>query len=137
MKFLGKFDTIIDDKNRLVIPAKWREQLGKKIILTKGYDFCLTLRKEEDFQLYYQKTFGQIDLHLTENRAIMRDQLANCANLILDKSARFVIPQNLSKLVMLNKKIVLVGMGEFIEIWNQDHYYQNQQQYQEKLVFNR
>lgn len=133
MKFLGTFEAMMDDKNRLVIPSKWRENLGKDIVLNKGYDGCLTIRKAQDFNDYYTKNLQDLEIKYSANRALLRQQLANSTDLHLDKTSRFVVPQNLAREAGLTKKIILIGVGVFIEIWDADRYTQIQLQDQRRV----
>jgi len=125
--YFGTYEHSLDDKNRLVIPRKMRESLGNKIIILKGFDGALSIYKAEDFVKYTE----QVDL-LPFNKRSARDyirmQLSSATELEIDKQGRTIIPPFLMKKYAIGKEVVILGVGDHIEIWDKITYIQ----YEEK-----
>jgi len=115
MIFLGTFEHNLDSKNRLTLPAKFANKLGKLVVLSKGFDGCLQLRNEEEFNKYSEQLMSLSQNH-KDTRIVVRQLLANAADLEIDKANRILIPTNLLKEGSLTKDVIVIGVGNKIEI---------------------
>lgn len=119
--FLGSYIHNIDKKNRLSLPTKLRNGLGTTIILSKGFDGCLTLRTPKDFDEYTKKLLA-LSQTKVKIRTISRQLLANASEIDIDSANRILIPANLMKEANLENSITIIGLGDKLEIWNSNDY---------------
>lgn len=119
--FLGTYNHNLDPKNRVTVPSKFRNKLDSIVVLSKGFDGCLELRTNEEFQKYANKL-----TNLTSNkanyRAVVRQLLANANEIEIDNSNRILIPMNLLKEGKITKEIIFIGLGNKIELWDSESY---------------
>lgn len=116
--FMGEFNHTIDPKNRVIVPAKFRDELGDNFVVTAGLDGCLYLSPMKDWVAFTEKL---AELPFTkETRELQRYFLQNAAECELDKQGRILIPQNLKELAGLEKDIVFVGVIGKVEIWSKE-----------------
>ena len=116
--FLGSFKHSIDAKNRLTLPAKFVTKFIKnKAVITKGFDGCLELWNGYNFD----KRVDQI-LSYSQNkknaRILTRQILANSNEVEIDKAKRILLPTNLKEMALIKKDVMIIGVGNKIEIWN-------------------
>lgn len=122
--FMGEYNHTIDAKGRLIIPAKFREQLGEEFVITKGMDGCLFVYPFEAWQEFEDKLKA---LPLTVNkeaRKFSRFFLAGAATVELDKQGRALVPATLREFAGLDKEVVLAGVLDRIEIWDKDKWHE-------------
>lgn len=115
--FFGQYDYIIDSKGRLVIPSRMRKDLGNTVYLMKGYDGCLSLFKEEDFNLYLEK-LKLLEFEKNKVRTHERLLLSSVDEIEIDKQGRILIPSKTLNLNKIEKNVTIVGTSDHIEIWN-------------------
>lgn len=118
--FLGEFEIAIDEKNRIVIPSKWRDDLGKNIVLTDGFEGAVEIRTKTSFIKYCKNNLIEEDSYLREIRTIRRKILGGAYEVSLDKWFRFVIPSKFNK--GFRGTVLLRGNGDFIELWCKEEY---------------
>ncbi|HUW71635.1 MAG TPA: division/cell wall cluster transcriptional repressor MraZ [Candidatus Humimicrobiaceae bacterium] len=125
--FIGEYTYSIDEKKRLAIPAKFRQALGKKAVLTRGLDNCLVIYPLKGWQKLSQKLeslpAGQVDA-----RGFIRIMLSGAVDIALDKLGRVLVPDHLKKYAFLKKNVVIIGLSNRIEIWDEKRW----QEYKEK-----
>ncbi|GHU52715.1 transcriptional regulator MraZ [Bacilli bacterium] len=121
MIYLGTYKHTIDSKNRLVLPAKFVAKLSKEIVVSKGFDGCLELRSIEDFNSFSEKLM-QLSQNKKDTRIVTRQLLANAIDLEIDNVKRILIPSNLMAEANLTKNVVIIGVGNKIEIWDENQY---------------
>lgn len=116
--FMGEYLHTIDGKGRLIIPAKFRENLGEQFIATKGLDHCLFVYPQAEWQQLEEKLralpFTQSDV-----RAFVRFFFSGATECELDKQGRILLPANLREYAKMEKDVVLVGVSSRVEIWSQ------------------
>ena len=117
--FLGTYQNKTDDKNRMAIPARFRDQLGGKCMLTKGFDECLYIYKMEDFEVMAAKV-AALPQSDADFREFIRDFFGNSELCELDGQGRIKIPQNLREYAHIGKDLVTIGAMDKIEVWSQD-----------------
>ena len=115
--FLNHSDHSIDEKGRITIPARYRDQLQGGAFLTKGFDQNLTIYPSARFQAFLDR-LNHMNSMDPAIRQLKRWVLANAAEIEFDRAGRFIIPQNLRDEAGLNGAAVVVGIGEEIEIWS-------------------
>ncbi|PIR02225.1 MAG: cell division/cell wall cluster transcriptional repressor MraZ [Candidatus Nealsonbacteria bacterium CG_4_9_14_3_um_filter_35_11] len=116
--FIGEYSYTIDSKKRLTIPPKFRKILGSKAVLTKGLDSCLFLYPQKDWQELAEK-LSKLPLSQANARGFARIMLAGAMDVNLDNLGRVLIPDYLKEYAKLNKKIVVVGLYNRIEVWDE------------------
>jgi MraZ protein len=117
--FIGEYKHTLDDKNRLSLPAKFRTAFGKKIIITRGLDRCLSVYPIKEWNVFTKKmselSFGQSD-----SRAFGRFILGGAVEVELDKSGRILIPDFLSSFSGINPgRVIVTGAGNRVELWDE------------------
>ncbi len=116
---IGQYNHDLDPKKRLTLPSKWRADLGKKVIVTKGLDnslFVFPVKRWEVFaEELSQSGFGNQD-----TRAFARFMLGSAFETDVDAAGRIVIPDTLKDFAHLSSKVILAGMYSRIELWDED-----------------
>ncbi len=119
--FIGEYTYSIDDKKRLAIPGKFRQTLGKKAIITRGLDNCLFLYPAREWEKLAKK-LSQLPLSQADARGFARIMLAGAMEVNLDRLGRILIPDYLKKYASLQKKVVIAGLYNRIEIWDEKNW---------------
>lgn len=112
---LGQYRHTIDAKGRVIVPAKFREDLGESFILTRGLDNCLSLYSLNEWALLEEKVKA---MPMAKSREIQRFLFGNAFPVELDAQGRIVIPANLKTYAQLLKDVVVVGVSTRAEIWD-------------------
>jgi MraZ protein len=115
--FYGEYQHSVDQKGRVIIPAKFRDGLGEKFILTKGLDNCLFVYSEEEW-INLEAKIKSLPFTNKDVRAFARFFFAGATECELDKQGRILIPQNLRDHAKLDKDIYLIGVSTRVEIWD-------------------
>jgi MraZ protein len=117
--FYGEYNHNIDDKGRMSIPSKFREELGDKFYVTKGLDQCLFVFPVEEWKIFQNKLK---DLPLTKSNARKFNRFFNAGAMDygLDKQGRINITPVLRKHAFIEKEVVVIGVGTRMEIWSKD-----------------
>lgn len=119
--FMSEYNHTVDAKGRLIVPSKFREQLGDEFVVTKGTDGCLFVYANDDWNAFEQK-LTSLPLINKEARKFARFFLAGAAQVEVDKQGRILLPANLREFASLEKDVVLVGVGSRIEIWSRENW---------------
>lgn len=119
--FMGEYNHTIDAKGRLIIPVKFREALGDKFVVTKGFDGCLFVYDKEEWTSFEQK-LRTLPLGNKEARKLVRFFLAGADEVELDKQGRILVVPPLRDYAALEKDVVVIGAGNRVEIWNKEKY---------------
>ena len=119
--FMGEYNHTVDAKGRMIMPAKFREQLGEQFVVTKGVDGCLYVYSSEEWGRIEEK-FREVNLTTKDARKFMRFFFAGAATCDVDKQGRILIPPVLRSFAGLEKDVVLVGVMTKIEIWDKAKY---------------
>lgn len=119
--FMSEYNHTIDAKGRLIVPSRFREQLGDEFVVTKGMDGCLFVYANDDWNAFEQK-LTSLPLINKEARKFARFFLAGAAQVEVDKQGRILLPANLREFASLEKDVVLVGVGSRIEIWSRENW---------------
>lgn len=119
--FLGEYYHSLDENNRIVIPSKFREKLGKEFVITFGFDRSLILYPIEEWKKYL-KFLENLSYTKKEVRSFIRLVCAKASYLAVDKSGRTKIPDNLLKTADIKTDVVVTGSMDKIEIWNVENW---------------
>jgi len=117
--FTGTYQNSIDSKNRLIIPAKYRDQLGGHCMLTRGFDRCLYIYSMEDYGVLVDK-IKKLPQSDRDVRKFIREFFSNTEECHLDAQGRILIPQNLRDYAHITKNLVTKGAMDKIEIWSSE-----------------
>ena len=115
--FIGEYRYTLDTNKRLALPSKFRKELGKKVIVTRGSDNCLIIYPLREWGIMSEK-LSKLPASRLDARGFARIMLAGACDVDLDKSGRILIPEYLKKYALLKKNIVLLGLSNRIEIWD-------------------
>ena len=116
---IGEYEHSLDSKGRLIMPAKIREDIGDKFIITKGLDGCLFGFSQNEWNNFQEK-LKTLPLTNKNARDFVRFFLSGAMECEIDKQGRFLISANLREYSELNKEVVITGVGTRIEIWDKD-----------------
>ena len=117
--FMGEYHHTIDDKGRIIIPAKIRYELGEQFIVTKGLDGCLFGFSQNEWNNFEEK-LKTLPLTNKNARDFVRFFLSGATECEIDKQGRFLIASNLREYAEMEKEIAIIGVGTRIEIWNKE-----------------
>lgn len=115
--FMGEYHHNIDDKGRLIIPSKFRNELGEKFIVTRGLEECLFVYSMNEWNEIINK-LKQLPFTNKDARLFMRMFMSGATECELDKNGRINIPVTLTKYASLDKECVVIGVNERLEIWS-------------------
>lgn len=116
---IGEFEHSLDAKGRLIMPAKLRESIGERFVVTKGLDGCLFAFSLDEWANFEEK-LKMLPLSNKNSREFSRFFLSGATECEIDKQGRFLIPNNLRDAANLEKEVVIIGVGTRIEIWNKN-----------------
>ncbi len=112
----GEYSHVIDAKGRLFIPAKFREELGFSFVLTKGLENTLTIYPNSEWDKFAEKISS---LPSKQARTLQRFFVASAQDSSPDAQGRILIPQVLREYAGITKNVVIIGMTDHIEIWDE------------------
>ena len=115
--FLGTYEPKLDDKGRLILPAKYRDQLAGGLVITRGQEHCLYVFKADDF-MQMQEDARKAPLSNREARNYLRVFLSGAVDQEPDRQGRISIPANLRTYAGLERDLAVIGAGNRVEIWN-------------------
>lgn len=119
--FTSEYESKLDSKGRLVLPSRIKSQLpvgeGNELVIRRGFEPCLIIYPMVEFKKVFSKISGLSEFN-EEYRKLQRNFFSGTATVELDANGRFVIPKNMLGYAQLEKDIVLVGMGNKVEVWN-------------------
>ena len=116
---IGEYEHSLDAKGRLIMPAKLREDMGEKFVITKGLDGCLFGFSQNEWANFEAK-LKTLPLTQKNARNFVRFFLSGAMECELDKQGRFLIASNLREAATLEKEVVIIGVGTRIELWNKE-----------------
>lgn len=114
--FLGTHQPKLDDKGRLILPAKFRDQLANGLVITRGQERCLYVFPAVQFQEMYQE-LSKAPLTSKQARDYIRVMLSGASDEVPDKQGRITIPAALREYAGLDRELTVVGVGNRAEIW--------------------
>lgn len=118
---MGEYHHNIDDKGRLTIPSKFRDDLGEKFVITRGLENCLFAYSLEDFQKIVAE-LQKIPFTKKDARQFMRFFLSGATTVEFDKQGRINISSPLISYAELKKECIIIGTGDRLEIWSSNNW---------------
>jgi MraZ protein len=128
--FLGQFQHNLDEKGRLMIPARYRELLAAGAFITQGFDKCLMVMTDVHFHEVYER-INAMNMADPNARLLRRLILSNAYSVEIDRVGRILIPGNLRQVIALNGEAIVAGQGEYFEVWNPADWGQQMDQLQD------
>ena len=119
--FMGEFHHNLDEKNRLIIPSKFRSELGKSFVVTRGLEECLFVYSMDEWNKIVEK-LRSLPFTNKDARTFMRMFLSGATECELDNNGRIIIPSNLLNYASLEKECTVIGVNERLEIWSSSKY---------------
>lgn len=116
--FIGEYTHTVDEKKRISLPAKFRKELGKKIVVTRGLDNCLFLFPYKTWQSISAET-AKLGLMQHDTRGFTRFMFSGAAEIEVDSLGRILIPDYLRTFGDIKSPVVFAGVHDRIEIWNE------------------
>lgn len=117
--FMGEYQHNIDAKGRIIVPSRFRDELGESFVVTKGLDKCLFVYPLGEWKKLEEK-LRLLPLTSMDARKFVRYFFAGAVECEVDSQGRIVIPQNLRSYASLEKQIVSIGVADRVEIWNKE-----------------
>lgn len=117
LMFIGEYNHSLDAKGRLIVPAKYREELGREFIVTKGLNNCLWVFPMRSWEKFMED-LSKLPKINSNSGKLLRHFSAGATCCELDKQGRILLPATLREFADLDKEVVLAGVLERIEIWN-------------------
>ena len=117
--FIGEYHHTIDDKGRIIIPAKFRDELGSNFVVTRGIESCLFVYPNKNWNQICEK-LNSLPFTRKDARIFNRFFMSGATNVELDKQGRANISSPLIDYAHLSKECVIIGTGDRLEIWSQD-----------------
>jgi transcriptional regulator MraZ len=119
--FLGEYTHTLDDKGRLTLPARWREELNDGVVITRGLDPCLLIFPTAKFENIARK-MDQLGFNKSDARALSRYLFAKAIDETPDKQGRVNVPAALREFARIDGDAIIVGVNNWIEVWSVGRY---------------
>jgi transcriptional regulator MraZ len=117
---LGEYEHTIDDKNRLTLPARFREALGGGVVVTRGLDECLNVYAADEWAQIVEQRLAELDPLSREAREMERYFYSGAVEADVDKQGRVMIPAALTSYAKLARDVVVAGVRNRLEIWDRE-----------------
>src|SRR4051812_30776798 len=115
---IGEYLHTLDSKKRLSLPAKFRKEVGKKVVITRGLDACLFMFPQKSWEKIAQK-LAALPVGQADTRGLSRFILAGAVETEVDGAGRILMPDYLKEFADLRSRVVLAGVSDRVEIWNE------------------
>ena len=127
LMLIGEYKHTLDDKKRISLPSKFRKEVEKKVVVTRGLDNCLFIYTEKEWKSISEK-LGSLGMGQADTRGFNRFMLAGAAEVSVDSVGRILIPEHLRSFAKIKDKVVFAGVFSRIEVWNEKTWesYKNQ-----------
>lgn len=116
--FLGEYLHIFDSKNRISIPSKFRKDLGRVVVVTRGLDRCLYVYSRKEWEKQARAYASEVN-GSAARRGLARLFLAGSSEAEVDGSGRVLIPEHLKSFAAISEKAVIAGVADRVEIWEE------------------
>ena len=131
--FLGKYSHNIDAKGRVIIPAKFREQLGEQFIITNGFEGCLFVYPMNEWE-ELSASLSKLPSNQKSARYLQRTFLSGAAEAEPDKQGKVLITPPHREYAALSKEVVIIGVSKRVEIWDAQRWLEYSQNEEEMTV---
>ena len=120
--FVGKYNNSIDSKSRVIVPAKFRDELEGRCIIAKSLDRCLTIYPLAQWEKFVEEKLEILPAGNPQARKLKRHFYSSAAECDVDKQGRLTIPQELKEYAGIEKELITVGSYKTIEVWSREHW---------------
>jgi len=114
---IGEYLHTLDSKKRLSLPARFRKEVGRKVVVTRGLDACLFMFPQKSWEKIAHKV-SALPVGQADTRGVSRFLLAGAVEVEVDAAGRILIPDFLKEFAGLRSRVVLAGVSDRVEIWN-------------------
>lgn len=115
---VGEYRHTLDGKNRMSLPVKFRKEMGKSVVIAPGLDNCLSIFTTKEWQKISLK-LSDSSMLASDNRSFSRFMFGQAVEIDVDSNGRILIPENLKSRSKLTSKVVVIGVQNRAEIWNE------------------
>ena len=115
---IGEYLHTLDSKKRLSLPAKFRKEVGRKMVITRGFDACLFMYPQKAWEKIAEKV-SNLPIGQGDTRGMSRFLLSGASEVEVDQAGRILIPEYLKDFADLKSRVVLAGVSDRVEIWNE------------------
>jgi MraZ protein len=115
---LGEYEHTIDDKNRVTLPSRFRQDFASGVVVTRGIDPCLAVYTRADWDEYVAAQLAGLSSFNREARQMRRYLFSAAIETELDKQGRITLPAALMKYAKLERVVVVAGVQDHVEIWD-------------------
>ena len=136
--FIGEYKHSVDVKKRLALPSKFRKELGKSVVVTRGLDSCLFVYSMHEWEKLAQK-LGTMPIGESNTRSFVRLMLAGAVDVTSDSQGRILIPDYLKEYAEIRKDVIVAGLFNRLEVWDEKKwstYKKNAEKNTEKIAEN-
>ncbi len=123
---IGQYDGKIGEKHQVALPKRFREKLGDKLIITKGFENCLIVVSEENWKTLLEGTEGKPFTN-KNTRELQRFLLGNATYVELDTKGRFVLSEFLREYAFIKEEVIFAGIQRFVEVWDKAQWIKHQE----------
>ncbi len=116
---LGEHKHTLDTKKRLSLPAKFRKELGKTVVITRGFDSALFVYSAKEWKKFVEKNMDDLSIGKSDTRAMSRFMLGGAVETNIDSAGRILIPDFLKDFAGLNQKVMVIGLASRVELWDE------------------
>lgn len=119
---IGEYIHTIDEKNRVSLPAKFRKEMGKKIVIAPGLDKCLFIFSASEWDRVVKRLSqgdGELSFLSADQRSFNRNMFGQASDMEVDSIGRILIPEFLKEKIKIGGKVALIGVEDRIEVWNE------------------
>ena len=120
--FVGKFNNSIDAKARVIVPAKFRYELGASCVIAKGLDKCLNVYTDDEWERFVKEKLEPLPESNPQARQLKRYFFSSASSCEIDKQGRVKIPQDLLNYAGIDKELITIGSNNKIEIWSREQW---------------
>lgn len=117
--FLGTYAPKLDEKGRIILPAKFRDELSTGVVMTRGQERCIYVFGNREFEEMHEK-IRQAPITSKQGRDYLRVLLSGASSETPDKQNRITIPANLREYAGLDRELTVIGAGSRVEIWDSE-----------------
>ena len=115
---IGEYLHTLDGKKRISLPSKFRKEVGRKVVITRGLDTCLFMFSQKAWEKIAEKVSG-LPVGQADTRGMSRFLLAGAVETEVDSAGRILIPDFLKEFADLKSRVILAGVSDRVEIWNE------------------
>ncbi|MBE7024432.1 MAG: division/cell wall cluster transcriptional repressor MraZ [Ruminococcaceae bacterium] len=115
--YIGQYFHNLDAKGRVIMPSRFREQLGENFVVTEGYEGCLSVYSEEEWNQFVNQLLS-LPTHSADTRRVIRRLASGAVNCETDKQGRILLPAHLRDMAKIEKEVMIIGAITRVEIWD-------------------